>query len=44
MLASLPIKSDSLSSQHSVGAAGEGRIYNRNSIDVAVWGVIEHGS
>jgi hypothetical protein len=34
LLASLPIKSDLLNSKHFVGAAGEGRIYNRDSIDI----------
>jgi hypothetical protein len=44
LLASLPIKSDLLNSKHSVGVAGEGRIYNRNGIDMVVLGVIEQGS
>jgi hypothetical protein len=44
VLASLPFKSDLLNSKHFVGAAGEVRIYKRNSTDRAVLVVIEHGS
>jgi hypothetical protein len=43
-MASLPIKSDSFNSNHCVGAAGEGRVYNRNSTDRAFLVVIENGS
>ena len=40
LLASLPIKSDSLNAKHFVGAAEEGRLNSTNSIDMAVLGVI----
>jgi hypothetical protein len=44
LLANLPVKSDSLNAKHFFDAAGEGRIYDRNSIDMAALVVIEHWS